>query len=142
MLVRPALAAVLGAAALLCAVAAPAAVAAPSESVTVDPVAAIDEDGTVTLSGTYRCLSATGSAFVSSSIDQDDSRVRYGIGGTRATCDGALHHWTNSGQVPDDALRAGPAHVEATVTELHPAGIAFLPVFHATGERDVTVVED
>ncbi|MGV9340296.1 DUF6299 family protein [Streptomyces sp. NPDC003688] len=142
MSVRPALAAVPVAAALLCAVAAPAATAAPSESVTVDPVATIEEDGTVTLSGTYRCLGATGPVFVSSSVAQDDSRVKYGIGGTRATCDGVRHRWTNSGQVPDDALLPGAAQVEATVTELHPSGIAFLPVFHATGERDVTLIED
>ncbi|MEU6244588.1 DUF6299 family protein [Streptomyces sp. NPDC047024] len=142
MSVRPALAAVLGAAALLCAVAAPAATAAPTESVTVDPVATIEEDGTVTLSGTYRCLGATGPVFVSSSVAQDDSRVKYGIGGTRATCDGVRHRWVNSGQVPDDALLPGAARVEATVTELHPSGIAFLPVFHATRERDVTLVED
>ncbi|MEW2131763.1 DUF6299 family protein [Streptomyces sp. NPDC005435] len=144
MSVRPALAVALGAAALLCALAAPAATAtaAPSENVTVDAVATIEEDGTVTLSGTYRCLPATGPVFVSSSIDQDDSRVKYGIGGTRARCDGTRHHWTNSGQVPDDALRVGPAHVEATVMELRPSGIAFLPVFHARGERDVRLVED
>ncbi|MYQ46301.1 hypothetical protein GTW40_14770 [Streptomyces sp. SID4985] len=142
MSVRPALAAVLGAAALLCAVAAPAATAAPTESVTVDPVATIEEDGTVTLSGTYRCLGATGPVFVSSSVAQDDSRVKYGIGGTRATCDGIRHRWANSGQVPDDALLPGAARVEATVTELHPSGIAFLPVFHATRARDVTLVED
>ncbi|MGW1602184.1 DUF6299 family protein, partial [Streptomyces eurythermus] len=62
---RSLLAAALGAAALLCATAAPAA-AAPGEYITVDPTGRIAADGTVTLSGSYRCTGATGAAFIGS----------------------------------------------------------------------------
>lgn len=58
---------------------------------TVDPVGRIAADGTVTLSGAYRCQSSSGPVFASSSVSQGVSTTRYGIGGTRAVCDGALH---------------------------------------------------
>lgn len=133
---RPALAAV----ALLVTAAAPTAVAshAPYESVTVDPVARVAEDGTVTLSGTYRCHSGTGPVFVSSSIAQGADNPRHGIGGTRAVCDGAEHRWENSGK-PSRALKPGAAEVEATVMELRPQGGLPLPYFHARSVEGVTV---
>ncbi|MGV9319974.1 DUF6299 family protein [Streptomyces sp. NPDC003660] len=137
--VRPVLATALGGAALLCALAAPAA-AAPGESVTVDSTARLAADGTVTLSGTYRCLPGTGPVFVSSSISQADPRVRHGIGGGAARCDGAEHRWANSGKVSAEKLRAGAAHVQANVMELRPSGLVPLPVFHATQDRDITLV--
>ncbi|MFK4108538.1 DUF6299 family protein [Streptomyces sp. NPDC002176] len=137
--VRPVLATALGGAALLCALATPAA-AAPGESVTVDSTARLAADGTVTLSGTYRCLPGTGPVFVSSSISQADPRVRHGIGGGAARCDGAEHRWVNSGKVSSEKLRAGAAHVQANVMELRPSGLVPLPVFHATQERDITLV--
>lgn len=137
--VRPVLAATLGGAALLCALAAPA-VAAPGESVTVDPTARLAADGTVTLSGTYRCLPGTGPVFVSSSVSQADPRVRHGIGGSAARCDGVEHRWANSGKVSSETLEPGAAHVQATVMELRPSGLVPLPVFHATRDRDITLV--
>ncbi|MFI8347433.1 DUF6299 family protein [Streptomyces sp. NPDC085596] len=138
--VHPVLAATLGAAALLCALAAPAASAAPGESVTVDSTARLAADGTVTLSGTYRCLPGTGPVFVSSSIGQADPRVRHGIGGGAARCDGAAHRWENSGKISSEKLKAGAAHVQANVMELRPSGFVPLPVFHATQDRDITLV--
>jgi hypothetical protein len=146
MSVRSAVATALGAAVLLCAVAAPAAAAAsaraagPAESVTVDPTGRIAADGTVTLSGTYRCTGGTGPVFVSSSVSQSDARVQHGIGGTLAVCDGAEHRWQNSGQVTAEPLKAGAAHVEATVMELRPVGILPLPAFHAVQEQDIALV--
>ncbi|MGQ4419540.1 DUF6299 family protein, partial [Streptomyces sp. SAS_269] len=80
--VRPALAAGLGAAALLCAVAAPAAGADPTESLTVDATGRIAADGTITLSGTYRCIGSSGPVFVSSSVTGTDPGIKYAIGGT------------------------------------------------------------
>ncbi|MBV2355230.1 hypothetical protein KUM39_12755 [Streptomyces sp. J2-1] len=139
--VRPALAAALGAAALLCAAAVAPAAAGPGETVTVDPTGRIAADGTVTLSGTYRCTGATGLAFVSSSVSQGDPRVQHGIGGTAARCDGAEHRWENSGRVSADAVKSGAAHVEATVTELRSGGVLLLPSFHAAQQRDVTLVQ-
>jgi hypothetical protein len=137
---RPVLATALGAAALLCAAVGPAG-ADPSELVTVDPVGRIAPDGTVTLSGTYRCTGGTGPVFVSSSVSQGDARLKHGIGGGAARCDGAAHRWQNSGKVSGEALKAGAAHVEATLTELRPSGIILLPVFHSVANRDVTLAQ-
>ncbi|GHE78311.1 hypothetical protein GCM10014715_36890 [Streptomyces spiralis] len=126
---------------LLAAPAAPAHVAASAadETVTVDPAAGLAADGTVTISGTYRCTGADGPVFVSSGISRKDSATRYGIGGTRAVCDGAEHTWTNTGK-PSDTLDPGTAHVEATIMELTPqGGLPLLPRFHAVGEQDVTL---
>ncbi|MEV7199236.1 DUF6299 family protein [Streptomyces griseoluteus] len=137
--VRPVLAAALGGTALLYALAAPAA-AGPGESVTVDSTARLAADGTVTLSGTYRCLPGTGPVFVSSSVSQADPRVRHGVGGSAARCDGAAHRWENTGKVSSETLRTGAAHVQADVMELRPSGLAPMPVFHATQDRDILLV--
>ena len=96
----------------------------------------------VTLSGTYRCTGSTGPVFVSSSIGQDSSYVRYGIGGTRAVCDGALHRWENTGRVYSDPLETGPAHVEATLMELRLTGGLPLPFFHAAQNQDITLTQE
>ncbi|AZM59463.1 MULTISPECIES: DUF6299 family protein [unclassified Streptomyces] len=144
--VRPYLGAAAGAALLLLgtAAAAPSATAqsAPAESVTVDAEGRVDSYG-VTLSGTYRCTGATGEVFVASSISQAaEPGKRYPIGGTRAVCDGKEHRWVNSGHVQGATLKAGSAHVEATVMELRPGGILLLPVTHAVEHRDITLVQD
>ncbi|KOV69190.1 DUF6299 family protein [Streptomyces sp. MMG1121] len=138
--VRPALAAALGAAALLCTAVGPVA-ADNSETVTVDPTGKLASDGTVTLSGTYRCTAGTGPVFVSSSVSQGDPHVHNGIGGSDAQCDGAKHTWQNSGKVDDETLKAGSAHVQATLLELRPSGIVPLPFFHAVKEQDVKLVK-
>lgn len=119
------------------------ALSAPSETVTVDSTGHLGADGTVTLSGTYRCLSSTGPVLVSSSVSQDDPRIRYGIGGTAAVCDGAEHRWTNSEKRTPGTLKPGGAHVEATLMELSPGvGGLPLPLFHATRQQDITLMED
>ncbi|MFG2881473.1 DUF6299 family protein [Streptomyces sp. NPDC048297] len=115
-------------------------VADSSESVTVDPIARIGADGTVTVSGTYRCVAATGPVFVSTSVSQGDPRVKHGIGGTAAVCDGAEHAYSNSGRVTSESLKPGGAHVEATLMELRPVGLIPLPAFHAVQEQDVVLV--
>jgi hypothetical protein len=158
--VPPALAATAAVAcALLCA-AAPAATAAalpaaaatataaapaadePSETVTVDPTGRIAPDGTVTLSGSYRCTPGTGPVFVSSSLSQSDPRVRHGIGGSGARCDGAEHRWQNSGTVSAESLAAGTAHAWATLMELRPSGMLPLPSFHAVTDQDVMLTQE
>ena len=147
MSLRQVIGAATGAAFLL--LAAPSAVAvavgalsAPSDTVTVDSTGHLAADGTVTLSGTYRCLSGTGPVLVSSSLSQDGPRIRYGIGGTAAVCDGAEHRWTNSEKRTSDTLEPGAAHVEATLMELSPAlGGLPLPLFHAVQQQDITLME-
>ncbi|NEY33393.1 hypothetical protein GTU99_14525 [Streptomyces sp. PRKS01-65] len=144
--VRPVLAALSAAAAaallLTAAPAAGAASAAPGESVTVDPTGRIAADGTITLSGTYRCTGGTGPVFVSSSVEQGSSGTRYSVGGTRAVCDGVERRWVNSGRVSSASMTPGTARVQATVTELRSFGILPLPVFHAVHGQDITLVAD
>ncbi|QNP69637.1 hypothetical protein IAG44_09400 [Streptomyces roseirectus] len=112
----------------------------PTHSVTVDPMARITTDGTVTLSGTYRCLATTGPAFISSSVDQDpEGKLRHGIGGTTAICDGAEHTWHNTGRPSPSTLTPGKARAEATLMELTPAPSLPLPHFHARDTREVTL---
>ncbi|MGW1914630.1 DUF6299 family protein [Streptomyces sp. NPDC002076] len=135
---RPALAAALGAVALLCVAGGPAG-ADSAETVTVDTTGRIASDGTITLSGSYRCTAGTGPVFVSSSLSQSDARVKHGIGGGVARCDGAEHRWQNTGRADSETLSTGTAHVQATLTELRPSGIAPLPAFHAVTDQDITL---
>ncbi|MEV0634056.1 DUF6299 family protein [Streptomyces sp. NPDC050619] len=146
MSLRSALGAAAGTALLLLAAPAPSATAAPapvdpSETVTIDQTGRIAADGTVTLSGSYRCVGGTGPVFVSSSVSQGSSSVRHGIGGTRAVCDGMEHRWENTGKPSPITLTPGTAHVEATVMELQFQGILPLPRFHAAQRQDVTLTE-
>ncbi|MFD0304141.1 DUF6299 family protein [Streptomyces sp. NPDC127119] len=110
-----------------------------SETVTVDPTGRLAADGTVTLSGTYRCTGGTGRTFVSSSLSQGESKVRKGVGGTQAVCDGAEHRWTNTDRTDPGRFEPGAATVEASVMELRSGGLP-LPMFHAAAERSVTLV--
>ncbi|MET8286083.1 MULTISPECIES: DUF6299 family protein [Streptomyces] len=146
MSLRQVIGAVTGAALLLLVPSAVAASAAglsdPYETVTVDDIGHLAADGTITLSGTYRCPTGTGPVFVSSSVWQGDSRVRHGIGGTLAVCDGVAHRWTNSEKREPGTLRPGAAQVEATLMELSPgAGGLPLPKFHAVRQQDITFME-
>ncbi|MGW0707319.1 DUF6299 family protein [Streptomyces sp. NPDC002643] len=137
----PRLIAAAAGAALLLLAAAPSAGAAtePFETVTVDAIGYVASDGTVRLSGTYRCLGGSGPVFVSSSLQQGDDPVRKGVGGTVARCDGAEHSWTNTGKADPGRFRAGPARVEATVMELSGGGLP-LPRFHAARQQVITLV--
>ncbi|MER7762451.1 DUF6299 family protein [Streptomyces sp. NPDC097619] len=87
--------------------------------------ATISYDGTLTLSGGYRCdaPSPARRVFVTSSLVQDGKRV--GFGGTEAVCDGQWHEWRGSGQV-DRFLRMGfhdgPARVDARLVTLEEEG--------------------
>ncbi|MER5379014.1 DUF6299 family protein [Streptomyces sp. NPDC002688] len=138
MFVRQAIGAAAGAALLLLLAPSANARTASFDEVTVDPTGTVATDGTITLSGTYRCTGAAGSVFVSSSVSQGDTRVRHAIGGSSAVCDGAEHRWTNSEKRAPGTLAPGAAHVEATVMELSGSGLP-LPTFHASTERDITV---
>ncbi|MFJ7337510.1 DUF6299 family protein [Streptomyces sp. NPDC101110] len=113
---------------------------APTGSVTVDAVGRIAADGTVTLSGTYRCTGSSSPVFVSSSVSQGTSTIRHGIGGTQAVCDGAVHGWVNTGPTLPGALVAGAAHVEAGLMELRSDGLP-LPAFHAAQGQDITLTQ-
>jgi hypothetical protein len=109
--------------------------------VTVDAVGRVAADGTVTLSGTYRCASSSGPVFVSSSVRQGISTTRHGVGGTRAVCDGAVHRWVNTGRPAPGVLVPGAAHVEATLMELRTFSGLPLPTFHAVSGQDITLTQ-
>ncbi|MGW7267810.1 DUF6299 family protein [Streptomyces sp. NPDC054842] len=120
----------------------PAAPAAAADSVTVDTAGKLAVDGTLTLSGTYRCSAATGPVFVSSTLVQGGGNVRHGVGGTRAVCDGAEHRWANTARLGTAAFTAGEAHVEATLMELRPGFLGLpMPHFHATSQRQVMLAQ-
>ncbi|MEU6010798.1 DUF6299 family protein [Streptomyces sp. NPDC047453] len=138
---RPVLGALGAAAATVLVLSAPA-TAAPGDSVTIDRTARLSADGTVTVSGTYRCFDTNGLAFVGAAISQEPSATRYGIGGTHAVCDGAYHRWQDSGTVTPNRLTPGPARVEAALVELRPHSGLPLPHIHATRQQDVTLIAD
>lgn len=117
-----------------------------ADIVTIDKTGRIAADGTVTLSGTYRCRHGSGPVFLSSSLAAEDNRYeRYGIGGTRAICDGAEHTWSDTGRT-HGRFRPGPAHVEVTVLGLlsddGPLGLPLpQPHVRATHEQDIKLSE-
>ncbi|EGX58326.1 hypothetical protein SZN_18181 [Streptomyces zinciresistens K42] len=139
--------------ALLLLPAAPLASAAPAaapqnapkkESVSVDKKVRMAADGTVTVSGTYRCTDSAGPVFVSASVGQKGSTTRYAIGGTLAVCDGKKHRWTNTGKPSPSTLTYGKADIEAAVVELRPAGVLGglpLPHFHAVLKKSTTLAK-
>ncbi|OIJ94266.1 DUF6299 family protein [Streptomyces colonosanans] len=129
--------AVVGATLLLGAAPAAGASSDPYGRLTIDRIGHLTR-GAITLSGTYRCLRSSGPVFVSSSVSQGDPRVRHGVGGSLAVCDGTRHRWTNSAG-SYGMYRRGRAHVEATVMELSATGLP-LPHFHAVRRQDVTLV--
>lgn len=112
---------------------------AAADGVSVDSAGTLAADGTVTLSGTYRCLDdSAGPVFVSSTLIQDGRSQ--GIGGTRAVCDGRVHTWSNSSLVHDPAYRPGDAKVQATLMQLTSDAIGIpLPEFRALRDADVTL---
>jgi hypothetical protein len=138
--VRPALGAAVAAALLFGALAPVTASADPYETVTIDTIGRVAADGTVVLTGSYRCGLGAGPVFVGSSVSRRSGSVRHGIGGTRALCDGVEHRWENSGRIAQDRLAPGAAHAEATLMELRPQGGLPLPYFHASRQQDVTLV--
>lgn len=143
------------------------AAAEPDEALTIAATGRVAADGTITLSGTYRCVAGRGPVYVSSSIEQDGRRRS--VGGTRAVCDGEVHPWTNKGpwsnkgrvtpathrcvgvraichgaadpRTGSDGYGPDSALVQATLMELrpHPA-LLLVPVFHAKQEREITLV--
>lgn len=139
---RPALGAVATVAlALLAVVPATPASADTKDSITVDSAGKIGPDGSITLTGTYRCAAGSGPVFISSSITQADPSVRYGIGGSRAVCDGKEHRWANIGTPRDHVLKKGTAQVEATLMELRLQGGLPLPHFHAAHQQGVMLAQ-
>lgn len=111
-------------------------------SMTIDPTATLAPDGTLTMSGSYRCtvVEHTGTVFVAANVLQN--RRTEGIGGSRAVCDGARHRWRNSARPYGASLRPGPARADGTLLQMSSdrGGIPlprFLAIAH---ERGITLV--
>ncbi|MEU7035865.1 DUF6299 family protein [Streptomyces sp. NPDC046237] len=123
---------------LLVATAAGAAQASSADDLSVDAYGTVAADGTVTVSGTYRCLDdSAGPVFVSSTLVQEDRSA--GLGGTRAVCDGQVRDWSNTAVVKEPGYRPGAARVKATLMQLTPSGPLGVPMpgFLAAQDSDV-----
>lgn len=137
---RARLAVATGALLVLTAATAATAHAGPGDDLTVDPRGTVAEDGTVTLSGTYRCTDdSEGPVFVGSTLVQGSRSA--GIGGTQAVCDGQDHRWTNSAVVKEPGYESGAARVEASLMQLVPTAPMGLPLpeFLLREDQDITL---
>lgn len=111
--------------------------AVPSDAVSVTG-GTLADDGTVTLTGSYRCVEHPGKVvLIGSNVIQNGHPES--IGGFKAQCDGTARTWTNTGR-PMTAgrgsgplLRTGPATVKATMLTMGPNGMP-LPQTIATAE--------
>ncbi|MEY9838170.1 DUF6299 family protein [Streptacidiphilus sp. EB103A] len=116
-----------------------AAAADPSAgTVSANPTGTVSRDGTLTLSGTYRCSAGAGRGpvFVSSSVQKES--VQHSVGGTAAVCDGLEHTWVNQEKPGDGtALKPGPANVSATLMRLDSSSGLPLPAILATDRHQI-----
>ncbi|MEI5103854.1 DUF6299 family protein [Streptomyces sp. PmtG] len=111
--------------------------AGPADDLTVDSTGTVAADGTLTLTGTYRCLpdGSPGPVFVSSTLVQGDEST--GIGGTVARCDGMTHEWTNTSSGTGSHHKPGPATVRAHLMKLSTQSGLPMPQPLAHKEADV-----
>ncbi|MFD6890311.1 DUF6299 family protein [Streptomyces sp. NPDC059957] len=89
----------------------------------VSSEAHIAPDGTIHLSGEYRCTapSPSGAVQIKATIEQDD--VRLSIGGGDAQCDGAVHDWSAHGTLRlTPTVHAGEALAKAELQEIRFGG--------------------
>ncbi|WP_267244752.1 DUF6299 family protein [Streptomyces sp. PR69] len=128
-----------------------------SDAVTLDPEGQLAADGTVTLSGSYRCspLHHGRTVLVGATLIQGD--VHYGVGGTVAHCDGREHSWRHTGQLPGELAAgesadpaggeagrtvAGRVDGEATLLKLDSGGLVPVPVLLDRDARPLVLLRD
>ncbi|MFI1016873.1 DUF6299 family protein [Streptomyces sp. NPDC020965] len=94
------------------------------DSITIDPAGRIGSDGSLTLTGTYRCWSsASGPVIIGSKVLQGAARAE--PEGSAARCDGRVRTWR--GVDRDGAgFRPGAAQGEVTLLRLDTSG-GFVP---------------
>ncbi|MCA6096689.1 DUF6299 family protein [Streptomyces sp. SCA3-4] len=116
----------------------------PRNQLTIDDTGRIAPDGTITLTGTYRCQLPgglpAGTVLVAPTVIQGGHSQ--GIGGSRATCDGRRHPWRNAAHPYHSAFRPGPARTDGTLMQFRKdkSGI-LLPHFLAVApQHDIVLV--
>jgi hypothetical protein len=111
--------------------------AAPG-TITIDRTGQIAPNGTITLTGTYRCSSPQpGPVLVGAKLTQEGATAS--VGGTTARCDGKLHTWRNTGPT-ESPFKAGAARGEATLFGLDSSGgMGPLPFFVDTDRQDLNL---
>lgn len=109
-----------------------------ADAVSVGATGTLGSDGSVTLSGTYRCGPAAGQVFVSSNLRIGD--VRQSTGSTKADCDGREHSWTTIDKPRYLKAAPGPAEAQATLLTLGSGGGLPLPTLLAADRQNITLV--
>lgn len=117
----------------------PAAAEEGFDQVTVES-GSITQDGELTLSGSYRCLSTGGSVRVAASIERGEN-VWYGMDSIAASCDGSWHQWTNTKATEPGAHEPGPARVKTSLVEFRRSGLIPLPTVHTEQIHQVVLTE-
>ncbi|MFI9586740.1 DUF6299 family protein [Streptomyces sp. NPDC052236] len=112
--------------------------AAAPGTVTIDRTGQIAPNGTITLTGTYRCSPPQpGPVLVGVKLTQEGATAS--VGGTTARCDGKLHTWRNTGPT-ESPFVPGAAHGEATLFGLDSSdGLGPLPFFLDTDGQDLNL---
>ncbi|WP_236655214.1 DUF6299 family protein [Streptacidiphilus carbonis] len=109
-------------------------------TVTVAPQAAVAKDGTVTVSGTYRCSpDLSQGTVVSSSLTTGDETSSIGSS-VPAVCDGEEHSWSSSGR-PFTPVADGPVTVQASLVHLEWSSGSLIPMpdLVARGSQNTTL---
>ncbi|GAA2252150.1 DUF6299 family protein [Streptomyces amakusaensis] len=108
------------------------------DTITIAPRGQIAKDGTLVLSGTYRCSSLrSGPVLIGSNATQGEARAE--IDGALATCDDQVHTWR---ETTDPAVGFAPGKARGTAALIHlDASRSFvpLPVILNTDDREVTL---
>ncbi|MFI1969710.1 DUF6299 family protein [Streptomyces cinnamoneus] len=121
---------------------APGAAGVPGNALTLDKTGAIDHDGTITLTGTYRCAvpRGSGTVFIGSNVVANGRSD--GIGGSTATCDGRTHRWRNTARPHEVTYRPGPVRADAVLMQIRRdrGGIPLPRFLSVAGVRTITLV--
>jgi hypothetical protein len=106
------------------------------DTVSIDPDGRVAKDGTITLTGTYRCSPrGSGSVLIGSKALQGANRAE--LDGSAATCDNRSHTWRGTGDAPGVRLVPGAATAEAHLVHLDTArGLPF-PVILTADRAEV-----
>ncbi|MFK0234300.1 DUF6299 family protein [Streptomyces vinaceus] len=118
---------------------APADARSHENSISVQEVGHISEDGHVTLYGTYACApSSPRGVQIQLTLAQESTRL--GFGGEEAVCDGREHDWSASASLELVNVHPGAAGAQARLqaASLH-SGFGVRVSYLAQAERDIVL---